>query len=89
LAFAKAQRTGALAVDLTRTLQMLQCVLAQCAVMAELLDLEQPPIGRKADAAQHGIDPAVPPFVVLGAPELNRLRPQQHHSSLTRLMLDI
>jgi len=48
---AEAQCGGALAIDLARALQVLEGILAQGAVVTDLLDLEQPPIGGEADAA--------------------------------------
>ena len=50
----EAQRCCALASNLTRALQMLEGVLTQSAVVADLLDLEQSPVSGKADAAQLG-----------------------------------
>ena len=47
---AKAQCAGALPLDLERALQVLKGVVAQRAVMADLLNLQQPPVGGKADA---------------------------------------
>src|SRR4029450_11324673 len=40
--------------DLARTLQVLEEILTQGAVVADLLDLKKPPVGREADAAQFG-----------------------------------
>ena len=51
---AKAQRGRTLAVDLTRSLQMLEGIVPQRTVVADLLDLQQPPVGGKSDAAQRG-----------------------------------
>ena len=51
---AEAQRRSALALDLTRSLQVLEGVVPQRAVVRDLLDLEQPPVGGKADAALLG-----------------------------------
>ena len=47
-----AKSPEALAVYGARLLQMLERLFAQRAVVADLLDLEEPPIGREADAAQ-------------------------------------
>jgi len=51
---AKAQRGRTLAVDLTRSLRMLEGIVPQRTVVADLLDLQQPPVGGKSDAAQRG-----------------------------------
>lgn len=51
---AEAQRGRTLAVDLPRSLQVLEGIFAQRTVVADLLDLQQPPVGGKSDAAQLG-----------------------------------
>src|ERR1700687_5126710 len=50
----KARCRSTLPVNIARTLQVLERVFAQCAVVADLLDLEHAPIGGKANAAQLG-----------------------------------
>jgi hypothetical protein len=47
----KAQGRSTLPVNMARTLLVLKRVLAQCTVVAELLNLEHAPIGGKANAA--------------------------------------
>lgn len=56
----EAQSRSALAVDLTRPLQVLKRIFAKRTVVTDLLDFEQVPIGLEADAAQLGKIAQVP-----------------------------
>ena len=50
----KAQARGPLAAFSGRTVDGLECIFGEDAVVAQAFDLEQPAIGRKADLAQLG-----------------------------------